>query len=182
GRGERSGRRAWRRMLAREVDLDGMHELEAALAVLAAPPAFRAAVGRRLLLRRSVPGVGAVARRAQLPDRQAVAGAAGRLAGAAQQRHVDHRGDADEREHADPEPQSATIPSVIGELESLTTRARALAGRGERAILGIAGAPGGGKSTLAAALVAELGEAAVLVPMDGFHLAQAELVRQGARD
>ena len=71
---------------------------------------------------------------------------------------------------------------MIGELESLTARASALAGRGERAILGIAGAPGGGKSTLAAALVAELGEAAVLVPMDGFHLAQAELVRQGIRD
>jgi pantothenate kinase len=71
---------------------------------------------------------------------------------------------------------------VIGELESLTARARALAGRGERAILGIAGAPGGGKSTLASALVAELGEAAVLVPMDGFHLAQAEMVRQGTRD
>ena len=71
---------------------------------------------------------------------------------------------------------------MIGELESLTARARALAGRGERAILGIAGAPGGGKSTLASALVAELGEAAVLVPMDGFHLAQAELVRQGIRD
>ena len=71
---------------------------------------------------------------------------------------------------------------MIGELESLTARARALAGRGERAILGIAGAPGGGKSTLASALVAELGDAAVLVPMDGFHLAQAELVRQGIRD
>ena len=71
---------------------------------------------------------------------------------------------------------------MIGELESLTARARALAGPGERAILGIAGAPGGGKSTLAAALVAELGEAAVLVPMDGFHFAQAELVRQGTRD
>jgi pantothenate kinase len=71
---------------------------------------------------------------------------------------------------------------VIGELESLTARARTLAGRGERAILGIAGAPGGGKSTLAAALVAELGDAAVLVPMDGFHLAQTELVRQGIRD
>ena len=125
---------------------------------------------------------GTVARRAQLLDREAVARAAGRLAGAAQQRHIDHRGDADERENADPEPQSATIPTVIGELESLTARARALAGRGERAILGIAGAPGGGKSTLAAALVAELGEAAVLVPMDGFHLAQAELVRQGIRD
>jgi pantothenate kinase len=66
--------------------------------------------------------------------------------------------------------------------EELVARARELAGRGSRAILGIAGAPGGGKSTLAAAIVAALGEDAALVPMDGFHLAQAELVRQGIRD
>jgi len=61
-------------------------------------------------------------------------------------------------------------------------RARELATRGTRAILGVAGAPGGGKSTLAAALVEALGDDAVLVPMDGFHLAQAELVRLGIRD
>jgi pantothenate kinase len=62
-------------------------------------------------------------------------------------------------------------------------RARALAGRGDRRILGIAGAPGGGKSTLAAALVAELGpDTARLVGMDGFHLAQAELERLGRAD
>jgi pantothenate kinase len=68
------------------------------------------------------------------------------------------------------------------ETEALIARARALAGPGRRTILGIAGAPGGGKSTLAAAIAAALGEDAVLVPMDGFHLAQAELVRQGIRD
>src|SRR3954462_10681560 len=68
------------------------------------------------------------------------------------------------------------------ETGALIARGRGLAGRGSRAILGIAGAPGGGKSTLAAAIVAALGEDAVLVPMDGFHLAQAELVRQGIRD
>ena len=62
-------------------------------------------------------------------------------------------------------------------------RARALAGQGDRRILGIAGAPGGGKSTLAAALVAELGpHTARLVGMDGFHLAQAELQRLGRAD
>ena len=44
------------------------------------------------------------------------------------------------------------------------------------------GAPGGGKSTLAAALTDALGDAAVLIPMDGFHLAQKELVRLGRRD
>ena len=61
-------------------------------------------------------------------------------------------------------------------------RARELAGRGARALLGVAGAPGAGKSTLAAALVAELGALAVDVPMDGFHLAQAELERLGRAD
>ena len=62
-------------------------------------------------------------------------------------------------------------------------RARALAGQGDRRILGIAGAPGGGKSTLAAALVGELGpDTARLVGMDGFHLAQAELDRLGRAD
>jgi pantothenate kinase len=71
---------------------------------------------------------------------------------------------------------------IVAEVDELVARAQDLATRGPRAILGIAGAPGGGKSTLAAAVVAALGEAAVLVPMDGFHLAQAELVRQGIRD
>ena len=62
-------------------------------------------------------------------------------------------------------------------------RARALARQGDRRILGIAGAPGGGKSTLAAALVGKLGpDTARLVGMDGFHLAQAELKRLGRAD
>ena len=62
-------------------------------------------------------------------------------------------------------------------------RARALAGQGDRRILGIAGAPGAGKSTLAAALIDELGpDTARLVGMDGFHLAQAELERLGRAD
>ncbi len=61
----------------------------------------------------------------------------------------------------------------------LLERARALAVPGSRRILGIAGAPGAGKSTLAARLVDALDGLAVLVPMDGFHLAQAELERLG---
>jgi pantothenate kinase len=71
---------------------------------------------------------------------------------------------------------------VIEDIGELVERARALAAAGERRILGIAGPPGGGKSTVARAVVAELGELARLVPMDGFHLAQAELVRLGRRD
>ncbi len=52
---------------------------------------------------------------------------------------------------------------------------------GQRRVLGITGAPGAGKSTLTAALTAAMPEAA-LVPMDGFHLANAELLRLGRRD
>ncbi|MFJ8951721.1 nucleoside/nucleotide kinase family protein [Streptomyces sp. NPDC102381] len=61
-------------------------------------------------------------------------------------------------------------------------RARALAASGPRRLLGIAGPPGAGKSTLAEALVDALGGAAVLVPMDGFHLADRELARLGRAD
>lgn len=49
-------------------------------------------------------------------------------------------------------------------------------------MLGITGPPGAGKSTVASAIVAALGDAAVLVPMDGFHLANAELDRLRRRD
>jgi pantothenate kinase len=61
-------------------------------------------------------------------------------------------------------------------------RASALAGAGSRVLLGLAGAPGAGKSTLAQALVEALAGQAVLVPMDGFHLADPELDRLGCRD
>ncbi|WP_066336326.1 nucleoside/nucleotide kinase family protein [Azohydromonas lata] len=58
-------------------------------------------------------------------------------------------------------------------------RARTLAQSGGRRLLGIAAPPGGGKSTLAQALAEALPGRAVVVPMDGFHLAQAELERLG---
>lgn len=51
-----------------------------------------------------------------------------------------------------------------------------------RTLLGITGAPGAGKSTVAGALVASLGRSAALVAMDGFHLAQQELRRLGRAD
>ena len=64
----------------------------------------------------------------------------------------------------------------------LLDRARRLLALGGRRILGITGAPGAGKSTMAEALVAGLGDDAALVPMDGFHLANVELERLGRRD
>jgi pantothenate kinase len=66
--------------------------------------------------------------------------------------------------------------------EDLENRARALAGRKKRSILGIVGAPGAGKSTLAERLVARLGpDTAVLVSMDGFHYANRVLEHLGRR-
>jgi pantothenate kinase len=66
--------------------------------------------------------------------------------------------------------------------DELIDRARALAETGGRRILGIAGAPGAGKTTLAELVTAGLAGAAVQVPMDGLHLADVELNRLGRRD
>ena len=77
-------------------------------------------------------------------------------------------------------------------LDALADRARALVAGGRRAVLGIAGPPGAGKTTLSEVLVAALAQApppglvpgawVVHVPMDGFHLADVELERLGLRD
>jgi pantothenate kinase len=71
------------------------------------------------------------------------------------------------------------MQELVEEPTLLMARAAALANAGSRRLLGITGPPGAGKSTLAAALVDALAGAAVVVPMDGFHLAQAELIRLG---
>ncbi len=62
----------------------------------------------------------------------------------------------------------------------------ALVGTRRRVVLGVAGAPGAGKSTLAEALVAGVAAArgedwVAHVPMDGFHLADVQLDRLGSR-
>jgi pantothenate kinase len=64
------------------------------------------------------------------------------------------------------------------ELADLVERARNLTKASGRAILGITGPPGAGKSTLARALVQRIPDA-VLVPMDGFHRTTADLERHG---
>ena len=78
-----------------------------------------------------------------------------------------------------------TVASGTG-LDILVAAATALVGDRRRAVLGIAGAPGAGKSTLAEALVAQLARVRGTdfvghVPMDGFHLADVQLERLGSR-
>ena len=53
---------------------------------------------------------------------------------------------------------------------------------GRRTMLGLVGAPGAGKSTVAQQLMAALPGRAVVVPMDGYHLANTELARLGIAD
>ncbi len=79
---------------------------------------------------------------------------------------------------------SALSPAAGPDASALLDRVRALARGGERVLIGIAGCPGAGKSTLAgwlAGALTETGLPAVWVPMDGFHLADVELERLGRR-
>lgn len=74
----------------------------------------------------------------------------------------------------------------LATLDRLTEQAISLAGDGARAILGVAGSPGAGKSTLVELLLERIRAArgpewVAHVPMDGFHLADAQLDRLGAR-
>jgi len=78
-----------------------------------------------------------------------------------------------------------TVTSTAAELAEDIRR---VAAGGQRLIVGIVGAPGAGKSTLAGQLDALFGDDAVLVPMDGFHLSNRVLAdlgrerRKGAPD
>jgi pantothenate kinase len=76
---------------------------------------------------------------------------------------------------------TAAIAAVDAAREAVALAAKA---GGRRVILGLAGPPGAGKSTLAAALVGYArslrgGDWAALLPMDGYHLSNAQLERLG---
>jgi pantothenate kinase len=74
----------------------------------------------------------------------------------------------------------------VATVDLLARDAIALVRDSPRAILGIAGGPGAGKSTLVEALLERIravmgADWVAHVPMDGFHLADAQLDRIGAR-
>lgn len=80
-------------------------------------------------------------------------------------------------------PRSGPRPDAVA---ALADRVEQTTFGSPRFLLGIAGSPGSGKTTLATALVAELNArnpgAAAALPMDGFHLANATLDRLGRHD
>lgn len=76
-----------------------------------------------------------------------------------------------------------TVTWAGNDVTALADRAELLRRPDRRAVLGIAGAPAAGKSTLAELLLAELQrrhpDEVVLVGMDAFHLGQSVLERHG---
>jgi pantothenate kinase len=66
---------------------------------------------------------------------------------------------------------------MINETHLARLRERIAGGR--RYVVGLTGAPGAGKSTVARQLAEHFAQQAVVVPMDGFHLASVELARLG---
>ena len=82
----------------------------------------------------------------------------------------------------------ADLERLVDRVERLRLRRR-VADRGDRVLVGIAGAPGAGKSTLAEELVGALagrfpdtrGPSVSHLPMDGFHLADRQLDALGLR-
>jgi pantothenate kinase len=67
-------------------------------------------------------------------------------------------------------------------LDELCDLARRLMNGHRRRLLGLAGPPGSGKSTLAARMADALGSRTVVVPADGFHLANRVLAALGLAD
>ncbi|MCP1120899.1 nucleoside/nucleotide kinase family protein [Robbsia andropogonis] len=74
-------------------------------------------------------------------------------------------------------PTLTLAPEALARVRDVLARRKA----GQRTLIGLVGEPGAGKSTVAAALSVALQDTVALavVPMDGFHLANAELARLG---
>jgi len=79
-------------------------------------------------------------------------------------------------------PDHGEYTPTLGALLERVVALRAYVDAGRPVLLGVTGEPGSGKSTLTASLVTALrdgGTTAVLVPMDGFHLANVALAALG---
>lgn len=72
----------------------------------------------------------------------------------------------------DAAPNPVSLTDLVARVKAMPTRA----------MVGICGPPGAGKSTLAERVVRALGDEAVYLGMDGYHLAQVELERLGRAD
>ena len=70
------------------------------------------------------------------------------------------------------------VATTLGEVVELVRAAQT----DDRLIVGVAGEPGAGKSTIAALIVTALGPTAALLPMDGYHLPQSRLRELGRRE
>ena len=81
----------------------------------------------------------------------------------------------------EPEKIVADLKHILRLLD-LYVRAGRLAARQSRTLLGITGAPGAGKSTIARAIISAVGDRSRLVEMDGFHLCQTRLAELGRLD
>lgn len=77
--------------------------------------------------------------------------------------------------------EAAAIRNALDALVNHVDRTRGQAPFGSRILVALAGPPAAGKSTLADALVRRLGDNAVVLPMDGYHLDNAVLDERGLR-
>ena len=74
----------------------------------------------------------------------------------------------------------SNMPSELPRIpEAYLARLQELSKSGKRVMIGLVGAPGAGKSTVAEALRQSFPETSQVVPMDGYHLANVELKRLG---
>ena len=74
------------------------------------------------------------------------------------------------------------VPGADVTVADLVERATALSREPRRQVLGLVGAPGSGKSTVAVLIAEAIGPTAQVIEMDAFHLSDDLLTRLGRRD